>query len=57
MFVHVPAAQSTRAESITRKCVIRTDWTVGHGEPLTVSKYQQLYLIVSYKNENVVDIF
>jgi len=41
----------------TRKCMIDTDWTVGHGEPLIMSVCQQLYLIVSYKTLFVLTYF
>lgn len=57
--LHLPSAQVTSAESSTRKFMIDADWTVGHGEPLTVSsyEYQHLYLIVSYKDAKCFDIF
>lgn len=57
LLLHVLSAQATRAENSTRRCMIDTACTVGHGEPLTVSICQQLYLIVSYKDANCVDIF
>ena len=46
-----------RAEMSTRIYMIDTEQTVGHGEPITVAKHEQLYLIVSYDDSNCVDVF
>ena len=46
-----------RAEMGSRIYTIDTEWTVGHGEPIPVAKYEQLYLTVSYEDSNCVDTF
>src|SRR5215469_4082585 len=52
---NLPAAQATRAESSTRKCMVDDKWTIGLSQQLGVFIYQRSCLTASYKVVNHVE--